>query len=154
MSGDVKGVQARVWQINPNCLFVKCYCHDLNRVIVNAVNSSGNSIARDFFGVMELLITFIEASAGRFEHFLSLQKDDVNKALKPMKLCDTRWSSTALSLERYNISYVLKAAIGTVKHVIETTSDNIARGTAVGLKASLKKIFCRTRCFGTRVKCN
>jgi len=57
---------------------------------VNAVNSSGNSIARDFFGVMELLITFIEASAGRFEHFLSLQKDDVNKALKPMKLCDTR----------------------------------------------------------------
>jgi len=153
MSGGVKGVQARVRQINPNCLFVKCYCHDLNRAIVNAVNSSENSVARDFFGVMELLITFIEASAGRFQHFISLQKDDGNKALKPMKLGDTRWSSRALSLKRYNIPYVLKAAIGTVEHVIETTSGNIARGTAVGLEASIKekKFFSPTRCFGTRV---
>ena len=48
VSGIRTGLQARIKEISPSALFVHCYAHVLNLVIVDAMTS--NTTARDFFG--------------------------------------------------------------------------------------------------------
>jgi len=48
MSGINKGVQARIMEQNPAALFTHCYCHSLNRALINSVSNKDNSQARDF----------------------------------------------------------------------------------------------------------
>jgi len=54
-------------------------------------------------------------------------------------LSDTRWNCRSVSLQRLREHGVLKAAVETIEHVCDITSDGNARGTAVGLLSSVRK---------------
>jgi len=54
-------------------------------------------------------------------------------------LSETRWNCRASSLQRLQQSGVLRAALETIEHVGDTTSDGTTRGKAVGLLASVQK---------------
>ena len=151
MRGGAKGVQARIKQINPRALYTHCFAHCLNRALVNAVCSRENASARNFFGVVELIYTFVEGSAARHQHFIASQEQLIatnqpgistggDRPLVPLHLkglCDTRWNCRSESLTRLTQPPVYMAVIDTVNYVADTTSEGSVRGVAVGLRKSL-----------------
>ena len=141
MRGGSKGVQARIRELNPRAMYTHCFAHCLNRALVNAVCSKEHAVARNFFGIVELIYTFIEGSAARHNFFISVQERLNSGTTKPalhMKgLSDTRWNCRADTLKRIIQPEVYQAVIETVDHVADTTSDGSVRGVAAGLKKSL-----------------
>ena len=75
MSGNRKGIQARIRELNPLALFTHCYSHSLNRVLVNSVCNRSNIEASKFFGIVELVYTFIEDNAQRHGYFIERQRE-------------------------------------------------------------------------------
>jgi len=73
MMGAMKGVQARIRELNPAALYTHCYCHNLNRALINTVCNKENRYARNFFGIVELLYAFVEGSAIRHGYFIKRQ---------------------------------------------------------------------------------
>lgn len=63
MSGNYKGLQARIKQENPRALFVWCHAHRLALIVKQAVSSDSNTI--DLFGYLESLYVFIWCSKKR-----------------------------------------------------------------------------------------
>lgn len=139
MMAASKGVQARILQLNAAALFTHCFCHSINRAIINALCSKENRYARNFFGTVELLFAFIEGSALRHAYFIERQCDIAGTKLHLKGLSETRWNCRASSLQRLQQSGVLRAALETIEHVGDTTSDGTTRGKAVGLLASVQK---------------
>jgi len=141
MSGANKGVQARVRELNPRALFIQCYAHCLNRALVNAVSSREHAAARNFFGIVELVYTFVEGSAARHHHFVTVQDrllgTSSDRPLHLKGLCDTRWNCRSESLTRLANPVVYEAVLETVDYVADTTSDGSVRGIAAGLRTSL-----------------
>lgn len=154
MSGGVKGVQARVRELNPRALFTQCYAHCLNRSLVNAISSKEHAAARDFFGIVELVYTFIEGSAARHHHFITVQEHLLlgtsDQPLHMKGLCDTRWNCRSESLRRLANTVVYKAVQKTVDFVADTTSDGSVRGVAAGLRKSLTDFHCIVQLFSVR----
>ncbi|KAJ8023130.1 Zinc finger MYM-type protein 1 [Holothuria leucospilota] len=71
MSGQYRGVQARVWEQYPHVTYVYCYAHNLNHLLVNICSQV--PVARDFFALVEELYVIIEGSSKR-HFFISAQK--------------------------------------------------------------------------------
>ena len=140
MSGVHKGVQARIRELNPRALFTQCYAHCLNRALVNAVSSREHTAARNFFGVVELVYSFVEGSAARHHHFISVQQRLLGNNDRPFHLkglCETRWNCRSESLTRLVNPVVYEAVLETIDNVADTTSDGSVRGVAAGLRTSL-----------------
>jgi hypothetical protein len=138
MMGACKGVQARIAQLNPAALFTRCFCHSANRAVINAVCNKDNRAARNFFGTVEVLYAFIEASAMRHAYFIDRQTEIAGAKLHLKGLSETRWNCRSASLTRLQQSGVLHAILGTIEHVGDTTSDGATRGKAVGLLSSVR----------------
>jgi len=139
MRGASKGVQARIKELNPMALFTHCFAHNLNRALVNAACDTMTADVRNFFGIVELVFTFIEGSAARHAFFLGIQRDlsPDEPALHLKGLSDTRWNCRASSLRRLSTERVFRAAVATIEHVSSTTTDGSVRGTAAGLMSSI-----------------
>ena len=97
MSGQYQGLQARVKHESPKALYVHCYAHCLNLVLVDAMKS--NKMARNFFGTLESLYCFIRLSTCRHSLFQTMQhefeavaENDTDGRLNIKQLCDTRWA--------------------------------------------------------------
>ena len=60
MRGAIAGVQAKIKAIQPKAIYTHCYAHCTNLVLVAA--TSTNQYARNFFGVLQNLYKFFEAS--------------------------------------------------------------------------------------------
>ena len=135
MSGVYSGVQARIKELNPRALFVHCYAHALNSVIVNAC--SKNRIARNFFGVVESLYVFIQASSNRHAVFEQHQKQlNPNQPLTTLKsLSDTRWACRADSVRV--VQQTLPSIIAALEEIGDSSSDRRAVAEANGLIKSI-----------------
>lgn len=140
MRGASKGVQARILKLNPVALFTHCFAHNLNRALVNAACDTSTADARNFFGVVELVYTFVEGSAARHAYFIKTQREYNNDEvpLHLVGLSDTRWNCRANSLRRLSNEKVLQAVIATIDHVSSTTTEGSVRGTAAGLITSVR----------------
>lgn len=75
MRGATKGVQSRIKEINPNALYTHCFSHNLNLVLVNSLSGTRLITAKNFFGTVELIYSFIEGSPVRHSYFISKQKE-------------------------------------------------------------------------------
>jgi hypothetical protein len=139
MMGACKGVQARMQQLNPAALFTHCFCHSLNRAVINSLCNKNNRYARNFFGTVELLYAFVEGSALRHSYFVERQFKIAGTRLHLKGLSETRWNCRASSLERLKQKGVLQAVLDTIEHVGDTTSDGTARGKAIGLLSTIKQ---------------
>ena len=64
MSGSLGGVQRKVQEmVGSNCIYVHCYAHRLNLVVVSAASCIEE--ASNFFGLLEAVYSFIIASTLR-----------------------------------------------------------------------------------------
>ena len=93
---------------------------------------------RNFFGLVELIFTFVQGSPARHAYFLEQQKIlcPNSDALHLKGLSETRWNC-ASALRRLSTERVFRAVIETVQHVSMTTTDGAVRGTAAGLLNSI-----------------
>lgn len=99
MSGEYKGLQARINAKNNSAIFVWCHAHRLNLVMANAVSSSLDAV--DLFGNLESIYSFIWCSKKRAALFREFQdKHYPNMQKKSMKrVATTRWGSHDAALE-------------------------------------------------------
>ena len=96
MSGVRQGVQSLFRQSAPMAVYIHCYNHRLNLVIVDCVKSV--KLADRFFGMLEALYVFMSSHVPH-EIYLKKQEEMFSgkQPQKLKKLSDTRWSCQYLS---------------------------------------------------------
>lgn len=99
MKGSYNGLQSLVKKENPCAVYVWCWAHRFNLVVVDAVSCCKE--ARDLFGYLETLYDFIGSSKKRVHVYSTNQKTRYpNKLLRRLKRVETtRWSSHSSSLQ-------------------------------------------------------
>jgi len=114
MAGKISGVQSKCKEQNSKILYVHCFAHCLNLVLVDScISRMENSIIFDFFGVIQMVYNFIEGSPTRHAIFEQI-KNTMNLKLKSLKsLSTTRWAcrAEAVSAIRENFSAIIKTII-------------------------------------------
>ena len=141
VSGIRTGLQARVKELSASALFVHCYAHVLNLVIVDAMTS--NASARDFFGTLQNLYVFILTCTKRHAIYTEKQAEihGRSKSSKPFqvrtlkKLCDTRWACRADAINTFNMT--IDAVVATLKHIRETATKATIAAEAKGLLGNI-----------------
>jgi len=72
MSGWANGVQAKIHNQFPNAVYIHCYAHRLNLVLIDSI--SDMSELSDFFDTVQTLYNFISNAHTRHEIFVAAQK--------------------------------------------------------------------------------
>ena len=93
MSCLKSGVQARMREKYEKAVYVHCWAHKLNLVLVHAC--SGTTHVLDFFSTLQSLHTFFSGSTLRHSKYLDKQKElhPNDRTHKLQSLSDTRWNS-------------------------------------------------------------
>jgi len=60
MRGQYEGLQAIIKEVNPSAIYMWCYAHRLNLVVVQVASSSTDAV--NMFGNVEELYNFISSS--------------------------------------------------------------------------------------------
>ena len=115
MSGQFNGLQAKIQEVNQSALYVHCYAHSLNLVLVSTI--SQNQASRNFFGVIQSLYNFIAGSSKRHV-FLKMQNGGMSTRVTLKSLSDTRWACHINSLRSLNTA--LSAVLDTLEAVAES----------------------------------
>ncbi|KAG0411775.1 hypothetical protein HPB47_011113 [Ixodes persulcatus] len=89
MSGKSKGVQALLKLEVPQALYVHCFNHRLNLVIVDACKAIDS--ARTFFSLIEMLYVFLGGSATH-ALFITVQKQVCGTTIELKGISETRWT--------------------------------------------------------------
>ena len=119
MSGRHHGLQARVKLESPKVVYVHCYAHCLNLVLVDTMKS--NETARNFFGTLESLYCFIRQSTCRHSLF---QTDDDTGRLAIKQLCETRWAC------RFEAIRAVEANLQVIVELLHTIEDETSQAKA------------------------
>jgi len=132
MRGSYNGLQALIKQQNPSATYVCCWAHRFNLVIVDAVSCC--SEARDLFGNLEILYSFMGSSKKRTHCFTKYQKLRYpGKPLRSLKRVETtRWSSHSSALMTVFCTYeAIIDALDELKN--DSTTDRVSSVQAEGL---------------------
>jgi len=141
MSGEHQGLQARIKDEAPKPVYVHCYAHCLNLVLVDAMKR--NKTARNFFGTLESLYCFIRHSTYRHTSFRTLQHEfetateDATGGLTMKSLCETRWECRyeAVRAMQANLQVVVKLLDALIE---ENSSQAKALADARGLLLQIR----------------
>ncbi|XP_071846057.1 52 kDa repressor of the inhibitor of the protein kinase-like [Apostichopus japonicus] len=137
MSGAVSGVAKRIQEVAPSAVYVDCYAHRLNLVIVDA----GKTVkeATNFFALLQQLYVFVSVS-NVHQRWLQTQAEmfpeEQPRELK--RLSDTRWACRA------DACVVLKTRLQAILRLLHHISedDNGERAIeATGLLARMDEQF-------------
>lgn len=94
MRGAYNGLQAIIKRSNPAVVFVWCYAHRLNLVVIDAVSCSPNAV--DMFGILESIYDFICSSKKRvalFDEFQEKIYGSTQRKRRFKRVETTRWWS-------------------------------------------------------------
>ncbi|XP_025200620.1 zinc finger MYM-type protein 1-like [Melanaphis sacchari] len=140
MRGEYEGLQALVLQQNPSAIYIWCYSHRLNLVVIQMASTSSNAV--DTFGNLEFLYSFISSSKKRIAFFKKSQKKHYpNQNVHRLKRVETtRWMSYSSALNNVLLTY--NAVIETLEYIV---SEESRLDFKVGAKAS--EIFTESNCF-------
>lgn len=108
MRGAYSGLQALIKNENSSAVYVWCYAHRLNLVVIDAVKCSTNSI--NMFGILESVYDFISSSKNRVSLFEEFQKQKYKneRRIKRLKRVETtRWWSHDYALNTVIDTYEL-----------------------------------------------
>lgn len=125
MRGHIAGVQATV---QPKALYTHCYAHYTNLVLVEAT-----SYARHFFGTLQNLYSFLEASPHRHAKLQSIIAEVVSKPrVKSIKkLSDTRWACRSDAILAIHENYI--AIVQALKQIEKESRNGEVAAEASGL---------------------
>lgn len=147
MSGSCKGVQKRIKAVAPHALYVHCYAHTLNLVLVDCVKHL--SVAREFFCLLEKLYCFISTTKA---HVIFLEKQRTlhphQQVIELQRLCDTRWAA------RYNsVNAVCRTLVDTLLEIAENDRDAEKAVTARGILHQVKSFLISLVAFDRILSC-
>ena len=137
------GVQARVKEVSPKALFIRCYAHSLNLVLVHAIQK--NRMTLNYFGTLESLYCFVRNSIYRNQLFMTLQsefekgaddEEGAPRSLSLKKLCETRWACRIQAITAVQRNY--EVLIQLLERVRDESSNGKAVSDAVGLLTQLR----------------
>ena len=135
MTGKYQGLKTRILEVNPIVKSVRCACHALNLVLVQACQSS--IPMKVFFATLGELYVFIEGSPKRHNTFFDIQKE-LN--LKPRSLkrhAETRWETHHEVIEDTIATY--PAIFRMLEDMITNETDTTVVSKANGLFLSCEK---------------
>jgi hypothetical protein len=113
MRGEFNGLQRKILDENPYALYVHCYAHRLQLVVVSVVSSC--SSINDFFEYLSLIVNTTSASCKRMDALREAQHKEIVRQLESGEISkgrglhqesslsragDTRWGSHHTSLIR------------------------------------------------------
>jgi hypothetical protein len=135
MSGSVSGVQMRCKELNSNIVYVHCYAHCLNLVLVDACTlDKGNRLIFDFF---TNLFTHLLKGVVHDTQLLKKISNEIGSTLRTLKsLSTTRWAcrAEAVAVIKINYSAILRA----LNEIIETTKQSDVKVKGIGLLHQVK----------------
>ena len=102
MSGQYRGLAARLNSISPSSVYVHCYAHRLNL----AVEATCNQVIeiQDNIKTIQAIYVFIEGSPKRHAEFEAINENG-EQVLTLKKLCATRWACRHEAFKAFNIGY-------------------------------------------------
>lgn len=138
MSGTIKGVQARILEINPLALYVHCVAHNLNLVLQDA--SKKVTIVRDALQIVHETGKLISESAHRRailkEAAVELNVEDCSV---PKPLCQTRWVSRSKPMNEMCQPQKYEIVMSTLEKISTSPSSSESGAKSSGLLAQLEK---------------
>ncbi|KAK3931923.1 Zinc finger MYM-type protein 1, partial [Frankliniella fusca] len=148
MRGAMKGVQARIKEIQPLALYVHCFNHSLNLALQDTAKSV--QIVRDSMEWTKDISVMIRRSPHRRARFNFIAEECPEAAGTNLSaVCPTRWTMRTPATTGILDSY--PAVIQALEEIGETTADGAA--AASGLANKLKKgstylgiLICREIC--------
>lgn len=110
MSGCNNGVQAKCKEKNNALMYVHCYAHCLNLVLVDSIGRK-NRVVFDFFGTIQLIYAFIEGSCIRHAILEKVARQINIKLVTLKSISTTRWAcrSEAITAIKSNYSVLIIA---------------------------------------------
>ena len=139
VSGVHSGLQAQMKALAPSSLFVHCYAHILNLVIVDAM--SANRMARDFFGIMQNFYVFIGNCSKRHAVYKEKQLElasDGNRTVQVRSLKNLSGTCWVCRADGTNsINATLEAVIVSLEHIHESDAKPNIVAEAKGLLKSI-----------------
>jgi len=135
MSGSYNGVQAKCKENNSKLMYVHCYTHCLNLMLVDSIGPI-NKIAFNFFGIIQLIYSFIEGSCIRHAVLENVSRDTNSKLVTLKSLSTTRWAcrSEAIAAIKSNYSILLQA----IEEIKSSTRNPEIKEKAKGLIINMK----------------
>lgn len=140
MSGQSAGVQAKIKDDVEWAIYVHCYAHRLNLVVVDSCKSV--KFAADFFAILQRLYVFL---SGSYVHpkWLNLQQQlyPNERAIELKTLSQTRWSAQIAACN------AVKIRLDVILDLLEQLSDDANRDRAFEAKSiasmiDVKFVFC------------
>uniref|UniRef100_H3AMU4 DUF4371 domain-containing protein n=1 Tax=Latimeria chalumnae TaxID=7897 RepID=H3AMU4_LATCH len=123
MSGCNQGVQEKFRKEVPQAVYVHCYAHRLNLVLVDCVRNV--QTAAEFFATIQMVYNFFSRSV---VHDLFIQKqkelEPTKKPVELKKLSDTRWACQYAAC--WTIQKTLPAICATLTDVINQSNAHRA----------------------------
>ncbi|XP_022163878.1 zinc finger MYM-type protein 1-like, partial [Myzus persicae] len=142
MSGHLNGVQSKCKEKNNSIMYVHCYAHCLNLVLVDSIceksNSKGkqNRLVFNFLGTVQFIYNFIESSPMRHATLEKVAKETGDK-LHTLKSCsNTRWACRAEAVKAIMNNY--EVLIIAIENICENCSVPEMRAKGIGLLYQLK----------------
>lgn len=137
MSGCNNGVQAKCKEMRNEIMFVHCYAHCLNLVLVDACTSSTeNRAVFNFFGIVQTLYCYLEGSTLRHAVFTALSKEAGSKLTTLKSLSTTRWACRAEAVKSVKANF--DVIIDALQEIISTTDKADATIKGRGLLHEMK----------------
>ena len=133
MSGCCSGVQQRIKEIAPEAVYVHCYAHCLNLVLVDCTKSVSD--ASEFFSLLETLYVFMSTSK---VHTLYLQQQSelypTKQVRQLQRLSDTRWACRYLAVD------AVCSTFGSILATLQAVVDGQDRAKAVEARGILLQV--------------
>lgn len=89
MFGDNNGIVAKIREINPNCIFVKCVCHS----VALAVSHACKVLPRSLEQLVKDVYNYFSQSSKRQREFQEFQEFTASEKHKILRHYDIRWLS-------------------------------------------------------------
>ena len=118
MAGEFNGVQRRCKDKNKDIVYIHCYAHYLNLVLVSACTSyKENAMIIDFFGIIQMIYTFIEGSPIRHATFEKVIRETDLKLKTLKSLSDIRWACRAEAVAAVREQY--RSLVKAIEEIIK-----------------------------------
>ena len=128
MSGRLSGVQARMRKLCPQAIYMHCFAHWLNLVLVDCLKNV--EFVSKFFSVYQMLYLFLSSSAV-LPVFEEVQRvASIKKPLRIKSLGNTRWACHFDAVS--GVLQSLKEIVATLEDLTENDRDSKRRVEAGG----------------------